>query len=84
MSAGTTARPVLDGVARVVRGEYDFAGKRFEFDQRGAVYLAATPERIRLDLTATRDDPALTAVIRRARNRGQAGDHPDLDARAAQ
>jgi translocation and assembly module TamB len=61
---GTTARPVLDGVARVVRGEYDFAGKRFEFDQRGAVYLAATPERIRLDLTATRDDPALTAVIR--------------------
>ena len=61
---GTTAHPVLDGVARIVRGEYDFAGKRFEFDQRGAVYLAATPERIRLDLTATRDDPALTAVIR--------------------
>ena len=61
---GTTARPVLDGVARVVRGEYDFAGKRFEFDQRGAVYLATRPERIRLDLTATRDDPALTAVIR--------------------
>ncbi|HRD27395.1 MAG TPA: translocation/assembly module TamB domain-containing protein, partial [Caulobacter sp.] len=61
---GTTARPVLDGVARVVRGEYDFAGKRFEFDQRGAVYLATSPERIRLDLTATRDDPALTAVIR--------------------
>ncbi|MFA7261635.1 MAG: translocation/assembly module TamB domain-containing protein [Caulobacter sp.] len=61
---GTTARPVLSGVARIVRGEYDFAGKRFEFDQRGAVYLATTPERIRLDLTATRDDPALTAVIR--------------------
>lgn len=61
---GTTARPVLGGVARIVRGEYDFAGKRFEFDPRGAVYLAASPERIRLDLTATRDDPALTAVIR--------------------
>ena len=61
---GTTARPILDGVARIVRGEYDFAGKRFEFDPRGAVYLATTPDRIRLDLTATRDDPALTAVIR--------------------
>lgn len=61
---GTTARPILDGVARIVRGEYDFAGKRFEFDSRGAVYLATTPDRIRLDLTATRDDPALTAVIR--------------------
>jgi translocation and assembly module TamB len=62
--SGTTARPVLDGVARMVRGEYDFAGKRFEFDTRSAVYLAASPDRIRLDLTATREDPALTAVIR--------------------
>jgi translocation and assembly module TamB len=61
---GTTARPVLDGVARMVRGEYDFAGKRFDFDARSAVYLAASPDRIRLDLTATREDPALTAVIR--------------------
>ncbi len=61
---GTTAKPVLDGVARMVRGEYDFAGKRFEFDARSAVYLAASPDRIRLDLTATREDPALTAVIR--------------------
>ncbi len=61
---GTTARPALDGVARMVRGEYDFAGKRFEFDARSAVYLAASADRIRLDLTATREDPALTAVIR--------------------
>ena len=61
---GTTAKPVLSGTARIVRGEYDFAGKRFEFDPRGVVYLATSPERIRLDLTATRDDPALTAVIR--------------------
>ena len=61
---GTTGKPVLDGVARMVRGEYDFAGKRFEFDDRSAVYLAASVDRIRLDLTATREDPSLTAVIR--------------------
>jgi len=61
---GTSTRPILSGTARIVRGEYDFAGKRFEFDPRGAVYLASSPERIRLDLTATRDDPSLTAVIR--------------------
>ncbi len=61
---GTTAKPVLDGVARMVHGEYDFAGKRFEFDERSAVYLAASADRIRLDLSATREDPALTAVIR--------------------
>ncbi|HEY3799800.1 MAG TPA: translocation/assembly module TamB domain-containing protein [Caulobacteraceae bacterium] len=60
---GSTAAPQLTGVARVVRGDYDFAGKRFEFDNRGVVYLAANADAIRLDLTATRDDPSLTAVI---------------------
>ncbi|HQT53971.1 MAG TPA: translocation/assembly module TamB domain-containing protein, partial [Phenylobacterium sp.] len=60
---GNTNRPVLSGVARVVRGEYDFAGKRFEFDQRGVVYLATSTRDIRLSLSATRDDPSLTAVV---------------------
>ncbi|HEX7760748.1 MAG TPA: translocation/assembly module TamB domain-containing protein [Caulobacteraceae bacterium] len=62
--SGTSNSPVLSGVARVVRGDYDFAGKRFQFDNRGVVYLGSSAEAIRLDLTATRDDPALTAVIR--------------------
>jgi len=61
---GTTARPSLSGEAQVVRGDYDFAGKRFEFDTRSRVYLAARADRIRLDLTASREDAALTAVIR--------------------
>jgi translocation and assembly module TamB len=61
---GTTAAPQLGGEAHVVRGDYDFAGKRFQFDNRGVVRLSTSPDDIRLDLTATRDDPALTAVIR--------------------
>jgi len=61
---GTTAAPNLTGTARVVRGDYDFAGKRFQFDNRGVVHLATAAEDMRLDLTATRDDPSLTAVIR--------------------
>jgi translocation and assembly module TamB len=61
---GTSSRPDLSGAARVVRGEYDFAGKRFAFDERGVVYLATSPSNIRLDLSATRDDPSLTAVVR--------------------
>jgi translocation and assembly module TamB len=62
--SGTTAKPVFDGEARVVRGAYDFAGKRFEFDDRGVVHLSNDANLIRLDLTATRVDPSLTAVIR--------------------
>ena len=60
---GSTAQPVLAGTANVVRGDYDFAGKRFEFDNRGVIHLATAAEEIRLDLTATWDDPSLTAVI---------------------
>lgn len=61
---GSTSRPQLSGTARVVRGDYDFAGKRFIFDTRSVVYLSTRPGEIRLDLTATRDDPSLTAVVR--------------------
>ncbi|MDY6924907.1 MAG: translocation/assembly module TamB domain-containing protein [Pseudomonadota bacterium] len=61
---GTINQPVLSGTARVVRGDYDFGGKRFVFDERGTVTLSTQPENIRLNLTATRDDPALTATIR--------------------
>jgi translocation and assembly module TamB len=61
--SGTTAVPVLSGQATIVRGDYDFAGKRFAFDDRSVVYLATRPDRIRLDLTATREDNSLTAVI---------------------
>ncbi|WP_309606496.1 translocation/assembly module TamB domain-containing protein [Phenylobacterium sp.] len=61
---GTTAHPDLTGQAHVVRGDYDFAGKRFAFDPRSVVYLSTRAEAVRLDLTATRDDPALTADVR--------------------
>ncbi|MEO8812092.1 MAG: translocation/assembly module TamB domain-containing protein, partial [Caulobacteraceae bacterium] len=61
---GDSAAPILTGVAHVVRGDYNFAGKRFVIDDRGVIYLGATPETIRLDLTASRDDPTITAVIR--------------------
>ncbi|MEO6339174.1 MAG: translocation/assembly module TamB domain-containing protein, partial [Caulobacteraceae bacterium] len=61
---GTVIRPDLSGQARVVLGEYDFAGKRFDFDERSLVRLGSTPETIRLDLIATREDPSLTAIVR--------------------
>ena len=60
---GTVAQPQLTGTANVVRGDYEFAGKRFVFDDRGTVSLSTNPEQIRLNLSATRDDPALTASI---------------------
>lgn len=61
---GTIAEPVLTGNARIVRGDYEFAGKRFVFDDRGTISLSTDPNRIRLNLSAVREDPALTATIR--------------------
>ncbi len=61
---GTIAQPVLGGTASIVRGDYEFAGKRFVFDDRGSIALSTDPERIRLNLSAVREDPALTATIR--------------------
>jgi translocation and assembly module TamB len=60
---GDTTSPALTGTARIVRGDYDFAGKRFQLDTTGVITLASATENIRLDLTATRSDPSLTAVI---------------------
>lgn len=61
---GTSARPRLTGLARVIRGSYAFADKRFEIDPSGVVYLSEDPGRIRLDLAAVREDPDLTATVR--------------------
>ncbi|MFT4912949.1 MAG: translocation and assembly module TamB [Brevundimonas sp.] len=61
---GSIARPILTGNAAVIRGDYEFAGKRFVFDDQGTVSLSTDPARIRLNLSAVRDDPALTATIR--------------------
>ena len=61
---GTTAAPDLSGTARVVRGSYDFSGKRFDFNEFGAIRLAAKPELIRLDLTAERNENGLDARVR--------------------
>jgi translocation and assembly module TamB len=61
---GTTAAPVLEGVARVVRGDYDLAGKRFTIDDNGTVRLATSPDQMRLDLTATLEQQTITAVVK--------------------
>ena len=61
---GTTAHPDLRGTARMVRGDYNFAGKRFSFDTTSVVYLSTRAEAVRLNLTASRDDPTLTAQVR--------------------
>lgn len=62
--AGSITNPRLNGFAEVVRGTYEFAGKRFTFDPGGRVTLDTNPSRIQLNLTARREDPTITAIIR--------------------
>ncbi len=60
---GTASHPDLGGTANLVLGSYDFAGKRFDFDH-GVIRLGSTPQDIRLDLSATLEEPTLTAVVK--------------------
>lgn len=60
---GSLTSPRLNGRAEVVRGTYEFGGKRFSFDPSGYATLDTSPERIRLNLSARREDADITAVI---------------------
>ena len=62
--SGTFTKPQLTGEARVYQGSYEFAGKRFDFDERGKITLANSADQIRLDLTAVWDGPSLSATVR--------------------
>ena len=59
---GSASAPDLSGEARVVLGSYDFAGKRFDFDGRSVIQLAAKPEDIRLNLIATRQNSTFSTT----------------------
>jgi len=60
---GTTAAPTILGRADLVRGGYEFAGKRFELT-RGIIHFDGnSPPDPRLDIAATSDLTGLTATV---------------------
>jgi translocation and assembly module TamB len=58
---GTTRAPEMTGRATLVRGEYTFAGKRFDFQPGGYVDLSTNIADIGLNLEAVYNPPAGTA-----------------------
>jgi translocation and assembly module TamB len=60
---GTVGAVEVTGVANVVRGDADLAGRRFTFDT-GRVRFNGEPMAAELDFSATREAPDLTAVVR--------------------
>lgn len=59
---GTSASPKIFGTASVIRGDADFAGERFTFNE-GEIRFEGDPLQSELDLTATHDAAELTAFI---------------------
>jgi translocation and assembly module TamB len=57
---GTTAAPLLDGEARLIRGEFDLAGRPFDMTH-GRIRFAGALEETTIDLLAERVAPELTA-----------------------
>lgn len=60
---GSLGAPNLTGLAKVYRGEYEYGGRSFVFDDSGTIVLSSNPNNIRLNLVAERQDNNLTAKI---------------------
>ncbi|MDE2563567.1 MAG: translocation/assembly module TamB domain-containing protein [Sphingomonadales bacterium] len=60
---GTTANPQIFGKADLVRGDYEFAGKRFELTKGRIRFFGETPPDPQLDIAATGDANGVNATI---------------------
>ncbi len=60
---GDTAKPAIRGRADLVRGGYEFAGKRFEMQRGRIVFDGSSPPDPRLDIIAEDQQSGLTARI---------------------
>jgi translocation and assembly module TamB len=68
--AGTVTEPRISGSADLVRGSYDFAGRRFDLERGQIRFLGESPVNPVLDITAEGGVQGLNAVIR-VTGRGQ-------------
>jgi len=62
--AGTVTEPRIKGRADLVRGSYDFAGRRFDLERGVIRFLGESPVNPVLDITAEGGVQGLNAVIR--------------------
>lgn len=60
---GTTAAPQITGTAEVIRGAYEFAGKRFDLTRGKIRFTGGTPIDPQLDIVATGDANGVNATI---------------------
>ncbi|WP_443970244.1 translocation/assembly module TamB domain-containing protein [Sphingobium sp. CR28] len=60
---GTVVAPTLSGTANLVRGDYDFAGRRFELREGRLRFSGDTPINPVLDIRAVADVTGLSATI---------------------
>ena len=68
--AGTVTEPRISGRADLIRGSYDFAGRRFDLSRGSIRFLGESPVNPILDITAEGGVRGLNAVIR-VTGRGQ-------------
>ena len=60
---GTTAAPAIQGRADLVRGGYQFAGRRFELNHGHIIFDGGSPPNPRLDIEAEASVTGLTARV---------------------
>lgn len=61
--SGTTAHPTVAGAASLVRGTFDFSGKRFKLTQGGLTFFEGRSDDPLLNMRAEHQLPDLTAIL---------------------
>ena len=62
--AGEPTNPAITGVARLIRGDYEFAGREFQLSRGVIRFAGEVPANPSLDIEADADTPGLNAAIR--------------------
>jgi translocation and assembly module TamB len=62
--AGQPANPAITGEAKLIRGDYEFAGRKFELDRGVIRFAGEVPANPALDIAANADSTGLSATIR--------------------
>ncbi|GAA0673453.1 translocation and assembly module TamB [Sphingomonas insulae] len=62
--AGEPANPAITGAATLVRGDYEFAGRKFELNRGIIRFAGEVPANPALDIEANADSTGLSAAIR--------------------
>ncbi len=61
--SGSLGDPSIIGAATIVRGDFNLANERFDFDRESRVDLSGAPQDAQINIVARRDNPDFSVIV---------------------